>query len=113
MKYYICPLCGELTTSEQINEELSNGGSGNCYCQYMQLQWDPKYQNFEPEYLRYLQEWQEIPGLIYKGLLEESNTVKRLWMLQTVPNAELIATEPINSKIKTIQSTLSEYEEDY
>lgn len=110
MKYYICPLCGELTTSEQIEEDLSNGGSGNCYCQYMQLQWDTRCQSFEPEYLRYLQEWQEIPGLIYKGLLDEPNTVKRLWMLHSVPDSELTSNSNENLSA-TRQSKLSEYEE--
>lgn len=107
MKFYICPLCGELTTSEQIEDELSNGGSGYCYCQYMQLQWDSEYQSFEPEYLRYFQEWQEIPGLIYAGLLKENNTVKRLWMLHSVPENELNTSETPT----TIQSKLSDYEE--
>lgn len=112
MKYYICPLCGELTTSEQIEEDLSNGGSGNCYCHFMQLLWDFSHQSFEPEYLRYLQEWQEIPGLIYKGLLKESNTVKRLWMLHSVPDSEL-KIDYTSNNIITTQPTLSDYEEDY
>ena len=109
MRYYICESCGSLTTSDQIDEELSNGGMGYCDCLYMQMQWDNSSQSFEPVYFRHYPEWQEISGLIYKELSKESNTVKRLWMLQTLPNNGLLVSD--NSKIKTLQSKLSYYEE--
>ncbi len=88
MKYFICEQCGELTTSDQISNELSHGGSGYCYCQYMQLQWDLGYQDFEPVYLRHYSEWTEISDLIYSKLLKVSNTVKRLWMFRSIPKQE-------------------------
>jgi len=89
MKYYICKLCGRLTTDQEITIECENGGQPSCDCQYMQLSWDSSYQKFEPIYLRYWEEWHEIPANVYESLKEESNTVKRLWMLATVPNDEL------------------------
>jgi len=89
MQYYICKLCGELTTSEEINDVVLNGGQPYCYCQYMQLSWDSSYQRFEPIFLKYFEEWFEIPARIYEMLLKESSTVKRLWMLATVPEEEL------------------------
>lgn len=88
MRYYICESCGNLTTSDQINDELSNGGMGYCGCSYMQLQWDSKTQSFEPVYLRHYPEWTEIPAVIYSGLSKESNTVKRQWMFNSIPKQE-------------------------
>jgi hypothetical protein len=89
MKYYICEQCGELTTSDQIEDECSNGGSGNCSCQYMQYIWDSKQQGFEPIYFKEYPEWTEIPGMIFSDLLKELNTMKRLWMLASIPKEEL------------------------
>lgn len=88
MKYYICEICGDLTTSEVIDDELSNGGMGYCGCQYMQLQWDSSFHDFDPIYFRCYTNWTEIPALIYEKLIKESNTVKRLWMLHSIPVAE-------------------------
>ena len=89
MKYYICKLCGRLTNDIEISEECSRGGQPSCNCQYMQLSWDTSYQKFEPIYLRYWEELHEIPANIFEYLAMEPNTVKRLWMLATVPDEEL------------------------
>lgn len=86
MKYYFCESCGNLITSEQINNELSNGGMGYCDCQYMQMQWDSKEQDFEPVYFRHYPKWTEISERVYLGLLKEPNTVKRKWMYISIPN---------------------------
>ena len=89
-KFYVCKMCGRLTTQQEINDELSNGGQFSCDCQYMQMSWDPTYKDFEPIYLRYLESWSEIPAKIYYALAKEPNTTKRRWMLATVPPEELI-----------------------
>ena len=88
MKYYVCESCGNLTTSDQIDDELSNGGMGYCDCQYMQMQWDSKTQSFEPVYLRYYSNWTEISEKVYLGLLKEVNTVKRKWMFSSISKQE-------------------------
>ncbi len=88
MKYYFCESCGNLTTSDQIDDELSNGGMGYCYCQYMQMQWDSSTKSFEPVYLRYYPEWTEISEVVYHGLLKEPNTVRRCWMINSIPKLD-------------------------
>jgi hypothetical protein len=88
LKYYFCESCGNLITSEQIDDELSNGGMGYCDCQYMQMQWDTKSKSFEPVYLRHYPEWTEIPGSIYSELLKESNTICRHWMFSSIPKQD-------------------------
>lgn len=88
IKYYICPDCGNLATSEQLEEECSNGGSGSCYCQYMQMQWDTKTKGFEPVYFRVYPEWTEIPASIYSDLLKEKSTTRRLWMFNSIPKLD-------------------------
>lgn len=79
-----------MTTEEAINNDLAIGGSPNCYCQYIVNSWEHSSQSFEPLHLRLLEEWTEIPANIYEMLSKETNTVKRLWMLATVPDSDLI-----------------------
>lgn len=90
MKFYICKLCGEMTTEEVINNDVANGGLPYCGCQYIVNSWETSSQSFEPLHLRLLEEWTEIPANIYEMLSKETNTVKRLWMLATVPDSDLI-----------------------
>jgi hypothetical protein len=90
MKFYICLTCGELTTSQEIKDHMFFGGSGYCYCQYCQLQWDEQYKSFEPVYFRHFTDWTEISETIYDSLKAEENTIKRLWMYRTVPASRRI-----------------------
>jgi hypothetical protein len=90
MKYFVCLNCGELTTSEKIDNELSNGGMGYCDCEYMQYQWDSKSQCFEPIYFRIYRDWTEIPEKVYVGLQMVKNTVERLGMLSTVSKQDMV-----------------------
>ena len=92
-EYYICPDCGELTTSDRLSEDIAVGGLALCYCNYMKLQWSNKYQDFEPVYFREFVDWQEIPEKVYRGLEKQSNAVLRLEMLRTVPRRELNVVE--------------------
>jgi len=96
MQYYICKLCGDMTTSEEIEKSIECGGLPYCYCQYMQLSWDSSCHDFEPIFLKYFEDWFEIPENIYQALQKEPNTVKRLWMLATVPPEELQITKESN-----------------
>lgn len=88
VKFYICPDCGELTTSDRLLESVELGGLDSCYCNYMKLQWSVEYQDFEPVYFRAFSDWREIPEKVYKDLEKQSNTVLRLEMLRTVPRRE-------------------------
>jgi hypothetical protein len=84
MKFYICLHCGELTTSQQLDDNVAMGGAGSCYCQFMTLVWSQQYQDFEPEYFREFTDYTEIPEAVYRGLSKQSNHVLRLEMLRTV-----------------------------
>lgn len=84
-RYFICSNCGELTTWSAILEECSNGGMGMCYCRFCSMQWDTKWNKFEPVYLRIFEEYTEIPKKVYEGLMGEKNTVLRLEMYHTIP----------------------------
>ena len=88
-KFYVCKLCGELTTDQELNDRCSQGCMPYCDCQYMQLSWDANTKTFEPVFLQYYEQYHEIPENIYNELLKESNTVKRLWMLATISEDEL------------------------
>ena len=88
-RYFICLNCGELTTWTQIMAECSSGGMGMCDCDFCDLQWDTKYNGFEPVYFRIYNEYIEIPKIVYEGLLGEKNCVLRLKMYNTVPKEVL------------------------
>ena len=87
-KFYICKLCGELVTDQEISDKCSLGDLPYCDCQYIQLAWNTTNKTFEPIFLRYYEQYHEIPENIYNELLKESNTVKRLWMLATISEEE-------------------------
>lgn len=88
-KYYICTNCGELTTETEIMCSAEGGGMGLCWCEYCDMQWDEKYDSFQPVYFRYYREYIEIPKKVYDGLKGEKNTIIRLSMFQTVPDKVL------------------------
>lgn len=85
MKYYICPNCGKLTTNLEMRQESEHGIS-DCYCEYMEMQWDSNYMNFQPIYFRMFPEWEQIPKTIFDILSQEDNEVIRLRMLRTIPH---------------------------
>lgn len=82
-KFYICEECGELKTQHDIEEDMSAGGHGLCYCNYMKMQWDRLTEIFEPVHFREFKEYTAIPEKVYNGLLKEKNTVLRLEMFRT------------------------------
>ena len=88
MRYYICEICGELATDETIDEEMSYGGMPYCGCQYIKSFWDTELKCFEPEHLRQYVDWTEIPANIFNELRCEKNTVRRLWMFESIPKID-------------------------
>ena len=83
-QYFICKNCGNLTTYSEMIEACGNGGSADCYCDYMIHQWDDVTGTFEPVYFREFNSYTEIPERVYNGLIKEPNTLLRLRMLGTV-----------------------------
>jgi hypothetical protein len=84
LKFFICPHCASLATSEDITAEVESGGVGLCDCEYMKLEWDYGTQSFEPMYYRVYHDRIEIDKDIYLKFKEESNCVKRLEMFDSV-----------------------------
>jgi len=82
--FFICPHCASLVTSEEINEEVKSGGTGLCDCEYMKLEWDEDHQTFEPIYYRIYHDRIEIDRDFYNILKEESNSIKKLEMFDSV-----------------------------
>jgi len=80
-KFFICKTCGDLTTEAKINEDIDNGGMGLCGCEYIRPEWNGK--EFEPDYYKRYNDYTEIPENVYNYLREETNTVMRLWMLNS------------------------------
>jgi hypothetical protein len=89
-KYYICPSCGDLVTQTKINEFIDSGGMGLCYCGYIKDQWDSRIQDFGPIHFRNYPDYVEISERIYSALKQQSNTVLRLEMFNTIPRGDLI-----------------------
>jgi len=82
-RFYICEQCGELTNSQKLDEELSNGGNDFCYCGYMEQQWDILENNFQPIYFRICNLYTEIPKELYDILIKNDNEVLRLKMYRS------------------------------
>jgi len=39
-KLYRCPICGDIVTEEELELEMKFGGTGYCYCEFMET--DPE-----------------------------------------------------------------------
>ena len=82
-KYYICPSCAELITSDKLNEQIENTGQSECLCEFYDNQWSEKGQYFEPNYFRIYNDYKEIPQEIYDVLVKVKNDVERLKMYRS------------------------------
>jgi len=68
MKFYICPSCGDLKTSKEIDEDCANGGIGLCDCEYMQMQYDKNTHSMQPIYFRIFNTYKEISFDLFEWL---------------------------------------------
>ena len=82
--FFICPHCASLATSQELDKEVKAGGMGLCDCEYMKLEWDSDLQDFQPIYYRVYHDRIEIHKEFYDKLKEESNSVRRLEMFDSV-----------------------------
>jgi hypothetical protein len=85
MKYYICPVCGELATNESIAKDCENGGIGLCMCTYMDYEWNPDVQCIDVIFPRRYTDYVEISEELYTYLGQIRNHVERIWAFQIVP----------------------------
>lgn len=77
-KFYICPVCGDLTTAELMSK--IQGHYGLCPCQFTKYEWRKDIGQFDVVTLREFTEYVEIPELVWDQLKEEPNHVTRLEM---------------------------------
>ena len=83
MIFYICSVCGSLTTSKKMEE-----GYTDCFCEYAKKQsctcgdskkvFNKVTERFETIVYRKINQYSEIPTWLYIQLKKEKNTVLRL-----------------------------------
>jgi hypothetical protein len=80
ISYFICPSCGKLTTSIDIDYDLTHGDfyAEMCDCGYMTYIWDNHYNGFEPIFEREFTNYVKISFHVYMKLMQIANDVKRL-----------------------------------
>lgn len=68
MKFYICRVCGDLKTSQEIEEDCKFGGNGLCDCEYIQMQYDHNTKSMQPVYFRIYNIYTEISFELFDWL---------------------------------------------
>jgi hypothetical protein len=75
MKFYICPSCGNLTTSVKIERGIPDY---SCYCRSMQKIFNKALNTFDLIITRQISPYEEIPTWLYIDLKKTKNDVLRL-----------------------------------
>lgn len=83
MKFYICGICGSLSTTKKMEE-----GYTECFCEYAKKQsctcgdskkvFNSNMNNFDTIVYRKINQYSEIPKWLYIELKKQKNTVLRL-----------------------------------
>lgn len=106
-QFYVCPRCMELKTYTEISEDCERGGTGLCDCSYVQFEWDAKYQDYEPIYLREYCEYTEITKRLYKALKDFNQADRILYC--NIPESEEIkrknlTLEEVEKRLKKLEA---------